>query len=99
MKDRYSDIPLNIPLEDDEITSPDGTACADLKAIHEIMSQLGPDERRLVIDCAQGMLNGHPEYGEFRVVADQRDRVVETYEEIRDAINHIGMHILRLRKQ
>lgn len=93
-RDWYSDLPdalarestIPSPPPDDDITSPDGTACEDLARVHAVLSKLGRYEIRVARILLERLHKGQTKYGPLDPKTDDRNWQQERGEEFADAI-------------
>lgn len=67
--------------------------------LHRLAGLLNTDERRVLINVAEGLVKGVSVYGGFNVQQEKRDMHKEAYEEIRDALVYVGVKLVQLERQ
>ncbi len=64
--------------------------------ITAIAEHLNDDEADVLLLVAQGLFNGHKQYGNLDVIVDSRNYGREALEEIRDALVYIGARLVQI---
>jgi hypothetical protein len=63
-----------------------------------VVRQLGPDERRVVLEVAERLVAGRKAYGPLGIANDGRDFNREAGDELLDAVAYLAMETLRGRR-
>lgn len=69
-----------------------------LRQLLALTTQLNRDEMAVLVEVAEGLLKGKPQYGPLDIAADRRDFPREAGEELRDCMVYIAVERLRLRR-